>query len=168
MPTRRERAEILVARPVRVAAGRAGSRHPPPAGPGSRPSGRSRPVKPARLKAGDTVGLVMPSFAQWDPVPLDILLDTLKALGLEARLGKHVLDRRGYFAGRDEDRAADLNAMFADPEVDAIHCVRGGWGAARLLPLLDWDTIAADTPRSSSATATSRRCCWRSTPGPVL
>ena len=53
-----------------------------------------------------------------------------------------MLDRRGYFAGRDEDRASDLNAMFADPEVDAIHCVRGGWGAARLLPLLDWTTIA--------------------------
>jgi muramoyltetrapeptide carboxypeptidase len=99
-------------------------------------------VKPGRLREGDTVGLVMPSFAQWDPVPLDILLDTLKALGLKARVGRHVLDRRGYFAGRDEDRAADLNAMFADPEVKAVHCVRGGWGAARLLPLLDWNTIA--------------------------
>ena len=100
------------------------------------------PVKPARLKEGDTVGLVMPSFAQWDPVPLDILLDTLSVLGLKARVGKHVFDRRGYFAGRDEDRASDMNAMFADPGVDAIHCVRGGWGAARLLPLLDWATIA--------------------------
>ncbi|MCU0251752.1 MAG: LD-carboxypeptidase [Vicinamibacterales bacterium] len=100
------------------------------------------PVKPARLKEGDTVGLVMPSFAQWDPVPLDILLDTLTVLGLKARVGKHVFDRRGYFAGRDEDRAADLNAMFADPEVKAVHCVRGGWGAARLLPLVDWNTIA--------------------------
>ena len=100
------------------------------------------PVKPARLKEGDTVGLVMPSFAQWDPVPLDILLDTLSVLGLKARVGKHVYDRRGYFAGRDEDRASDLNAMFADPGVHAIHCVRGGWGAARLLPLLDWATIA--------------------------
>ncbi|MFO7695026.1 MAG: LD-carboxypeptidase [Vicinamibacterales bacterium] len=105
-----------------------------------------RPVKPARLKEGDTVGLVMPSFAQWDPVPLDILLDTLSALGLKARVGKHVFDRRGYFAGRDEDRASDLNAMFADPGVDAIHCVRGGWGAARLLPLLDW-TIIARNPK---------------------
>jgi muramoyltetrapeptide carboxypeptidase len=99
-------------------------------------------VKPARLKEGDTVGLVMPSSAQWDPVPIDILLDTLKALGLQSRVGRHVYDRRGYFAGRDEDRAADLNAMFADPEVRAVHCVRGGWGAARLLPLLDWNTIA--------------------------
>jgi muramoyltetrapeptide carboxypeptidase len=99
-------------------------------------------VRPPRLKSGDTVGLVIPSSAQWDPVTVDILLDSLKTLGLEGKLGQHVFDRRGYFAGRDEDRAADLNAMFADPEVDAIHCIKGGWGAARLLPLLDWAAIA--------------------------
>jgi len=100
------------------------------------------PVKPPRLRPGDTIGLVLPSFVQWDPVSIDILLDSLKALGLTGKLGKHVNDRRGYFAGRDEDRAADLNAMFADPDVDAVHCIRGGWGAARLLPLLDWVAIA--------------------------
>ena len=107
----------------------------------SSPSPRG-PVKPPRLKAGDTVGLVIPSSAQWDPTSVEILLESLTALGLKGKLGKHVFDRRGYFAGRDEDRASDLNAMFADPEVDAIHCIRGGWGAARLLPLLDWATIA--------------------------
>lgn len=108
-----------------------------PSPPGARPA-----VKPPRLKPGDTVGLVIPSSAQWDPMAVDILLDSLKVLGVKGKLGQHVFDRRGYFAGRDEDRAKDLNAMFADPEVDAIHCIRGGWGAARLLPLLDWDTIA--------------------------
>jgi len=108
--------------------------------PGSPPRA---PVKPPRLKAGDTVGLVLPSFVQWDPMSIDILLDSLQALGLRGKLGRHVHDRRGYFAGRDEDRATDVNAMFADPEVDAIHCIRGGWGAARLLPLLDWASIAA-------------------------
>ncbi|MSU65111.1 MAG: LD-carboxypeptidase [Opitutus sp.] len=100
------------------------------------------PIKPRRLKRGDTVGLVLPASAHWDPTPIDILLDSLAALGLKGKLGKHVSDRRGYLAGRDEDRAADLNAMFADPEVAAIHCIRGGWGVARLLPLLDWATIA--------------------------
>ena len=101
-----------------------------------------RPVKPRRLKRGDTVGLVLPSSVEWDPTAIDILLDSLTALGLKSKLGKHVSDRRGYLAGRDEDRASDVNAMFADPEVTAIHCVRGGWGAARLLPLLDWAAIA--------------------------
>jgi len=106
------------------------------------PATPAGPVKPARLKPGDTVGLVIPSSAQWDPTPVDVLLESLAALGLKGRLGAHVFDRRGYLAGRDEDRAADINAMFADPAVSAIHCIRGGWGAARLLPLLDWAAIA--------------------------
>jgi muramoyltetrapeptide carboxypeptidase len=73
---------------------------------------------------------------------VDILLESLAVLGLRAKLGQHVFDRRGDFAGRDEDRAKDLNAMFADPGVAAIHCIRGGWGAARLLTMLDWSAIA--------------------------
>jgi muramoyltetrapeptide carboxypeptidase len=142
MPTRREllkSSSLALFGSLMAGSGPAVAR-PSPAQPAA--ASARKLIKPARLKAGDTVGLVMPSFAQWDPVPLDILLDTLNALGLKAKVGAHVFDRRGYFAGRDEDRAADLNAMFAAPEVTAIHCVRGGWGAARLLPLLDWRTIA--------------------------
>jgi muramoyltetrapeptide carboxypeptidase len=99
-------------------------------------------VKPPRIVAGDTIGLMIPSSANWDPLDIDILLEALAVLGLKGKLGKHVFDRYGYLAGRDADRAADLNAMFLDPEVKAIHCIRGGWGAARLLPLLDWEAIA--------------------------
>ena len=46
-----------------------------------------------------------------------------------------------YLAGTDEERAADLNAAFRDPSVDAIWCIRGGYGSGRLLPLLDWEAI---------------------------
>ncbi|MCL4811652.1 MAG: LD-carboxypeptidase [Vicinamibacteraceae bacterium] len=103
----------------------------------------ARPVvRPPRLRAGDTVGLVDPSSATWEPVDVEIVVESLAALGLKSKRGAHLLERRGYFAGTDAQRAADVNAMFADPEVKAIHCVRGGWGAARLLPLLDWDAIA--------------------------
>ncbi len=73
---------------------------------------------------------------------MDIVVESLAALGLKAKLGAHLLDRRGYLAGRDEDRAADVMAMFTDPEVDAVHALRGGWGCARLLPLLDFEAIA--------------------------
>jgi len=117
----------------------------PAASASPRPAGaeRRRPaVKPPRIQVGDTIGLMIPASANWDPTDLDILLESLAALGLKAKLGQHVLDRYGYLAGRDEDRAADLNAMFRDPEVKAIHCIRGGWGSARLLPLLDFDLIA--------------------------
>ena len=102
----------------------------------------SKVVKPSRIVAGDTIGLMIPSSANWDPIDVDILLEALAALGLKGKLGAHVFDRYGYLAGRDADRASDLNALFGDPEVKAIHCIRGGWGAARLLPLLDWQMIA--------------------------
>lgn len=103
---------------------------------------RKAAVKPPRIQPGDTIGLMIPSSANWDPMNIDILLEALEVLGVKGKLGAHVHARRGYLAGRDEDRAADLNAMFKDPEVKAIHCVRGGWGAARLLPLLDFDAAA--------------------------
>ena len=104
--------------------------------------GRQRTVRPVRLQPGDTVGLVDPASALWEPVKVEIVEESLAALGFRTKRGAHLLARRGYFAGTDEQRAADLNAMFADPEVRAIHCVRGGWGCARLLPLLDWQTIS--------------------------
>lgn len=97
--------------------------------------------KPRRLRPGDVVGLVDPASATWEPVDIEIVEESLAALGLKAKRGRHLLDRRGYFAGNDEDRARDLMAMFADPEVAAVHPVRGGWGSARLLRLLDFDVI---------------------------
>src|SRR5687768_17598442 len=102
---------------------------------------KPRPVRPGRLRPGDTVGLVNPAGALWEPMNADIAAESLAVLGFKTKRGANLLARRGYFAGTDEQRAADLNAMFADPEVRAIHCVRGGWGSARLLPLLDWKTI---------------------------
>lgn len=103
---------------------------------------RSRTVRPGRLRPGDTVGLVNPASAVWEPEAVEIVAESLAVLGFKTKRGASLLARRGYFAGTDEERAADLNAMFADPEVRAIHCVRGGWGSARLLPLLEWPAIA--------------------------
>ncbi|HEX9944900.1 MAG TPA: LD-carboxypeptidase, partial [Thermoanaerobaculia bacterium] len=86
---------------------------------------RPRTVRPGRLRPGDTVGLVDPASALWEPVNVEIVAESWGALGFKTRRGANLLARRGYFAGTDEQRAADLNAMFADPEVRAIHCVRG-------------------------------------------
>ena len=67
----------------------------------------------------------------------------LEGLGYRTRVFPHALDRGPlYYAGRTEDRLADLHAAFADEEVDAVICTRGGWGAAELLPLLDRELIA--------------------------
>jgi muramoyltetrapeptide carboxypeptidase len=88
------------------------------------------------------IGLVDPASATWEQVDIEIVEESLAALGYRTKRGANLLNRRGYFAGTDEERAADLDAMFRDPEVKAVHCVRGGWGSARLLPLLDWQAIA--------------------------
>ena len=98
--------------------------------------------KPPRLQSGDTVGLINPAGITYEKMDFDIVTETLKALGLAWKFGAHVADRRGYFAGTDADRASDVNAMFADPDVDAIMTVRGGWGCNRILHMLDYDLIA--------------------------
>ena len=101
----------------------------------------SSPNLPARLKPGDTVGLVAPANATFNSVELDIARESLEALGLTVRVGEHLRDRHGYLAGRDRDRAADINAFFRDDNVSAVLPIRGGWGSARLLPYLDFDMI---------------------------
>jgi muramoyltetrapeptide carboxypeptidase len=98
-------------------------------------------IKPARLKAGDTVGLVTPATATYQQEELDIARESLEGLGLKVKIGQHVLDRHGSLGGLDKDRAADLNRFFADSSVKAILPTRGGWGTSRLLPLLDFDLI---------------------------
>lgn len=103
-----------------------------------------RIVKPPRLKPGDTVGLVAPAGTVYEQGTVDRAAERVEALGLKAEVGRHVLDRYGYLAGRDENRAADLNTFFRDDAVDAILCLRGGWGCARLLPHLDMDAVRAN------------------------
>jgi muramoyltetrapeptide carboxypeptidase len=98
-------------------------------------------LKPARLKPGSLVGIVSPASATFEQNDLDIVQDAVKALGLVPKLSRHLLDRYGYLAGQDKNRAADLNQMFADPEVAAILPIRGGWGCSRVLPYLDYNLI---------------------------
>jgi len=109
---------------------------------GKASAGWSRTTTPRRLRPGNTVGLVNPAGATYNPDDLHIVGESLEALGLKSVVGDHVLDRYGYLAGRDQDRAADLNTMFGDSSIDALLTVRGGWGCNRLLPLLDYDRIA--------------------------
>lgn len=98
-------------------------------------------VLPPRLQPGDTVGLVTPATATYQQEELDIARESLEGLGLKVRIGEHVRDRHGSLGGLDVDRAADMNRFFADPTLKAVLPTRGGWGTARLLPLLDYDAI---------------------------
>jgi muramoyltetrapeptide carboxypeptidase len=100
--------------------------------------------KPPRLRAGDTVGLIEPAGFTDDQFDLELVKNSIAAMGLVPKPARHLAARWGYLAGKDEERAADVNAMFADNSVRAIFAVRGGWGSARILPHLDWKTIRAN------------------------
>ena len=99
------------------------------------------PVKPQRLCPGDTIGIIAPASAPPDPKNIDHSVEALEQLGFKPKLGAHVRRRWGFLAGNDRQRAGDLMAMVLDPKVKAIVCVRGGYGTARLLALLDYRKI---------------------------
>lgn len=101
-------------------------------------------VKPPRLRPGDMVGLIEPAGFTDDAFDLALVMETIRAMGLVPKPAAHLAQRHGYLAGRDVDRAADVNAMFADRQVKAVFAVRGGWGCARILPFLDFATIRAN------------------------
>ena len=62
----------------------------------------------------------------------------LAEAGYRTKLFEHALTRGPlYYAGTTAQRVGDLHLAFADPEVDAVICTRGGWGCAELLPFLD-------------------------------
>ncbi|MCX4830403.1 LD-carboxypeptidase [Streptomyces sp. NBC_01016] len=109
-----------------------------------------RPLRrPERLAPGARVAVVAPS----GPVPEEALqtgLDILRGWDLEPIVAPHVLDAHeefDYLAGTDADRAADLQRAWCDPGVDAVLCARGGYGAQRMVDLLDWDAMRAAPPK---------------------
>ncbi|MGK9462359.1 S66 peptidase family protein [Streptomyces sp. G6] len=105
--------------------------------------------RPARLAPGARIAVVAPS----GPVPEERLqagLDVLRGWDLDPVVAPHVLDRHpsfDYLAGTDADRAADLQAAWCDPSVDAVLCARGGYGAQRMADLLDWEAMRAAGPK---------------------
>ncbi|GCD96816.1 S66 peptidase family protein [Embleya hyalina] len=102
-----------------------------------------RTVLPPRLRPGDRVRIVSPASPPTrDGVAYGVAL--LTSWGLRVEVAEHTFDRWGYMAGRDEDRAADLNAAFRDPGVRAVLASRGGKGAYRIVDDLDFDALRRD------------------------
>lgn len=100
-----------------------------------------KPLLPKVLKPGDTVGLITPSSYVSDPDELAFAKQFCEFFGLKWKMGKNVGQRYGYLAGTAKQRVEDLNAMFADPGVAGIFCIRGGYGSAQMLEGLDYDSI---------------------------
>ena len=97
-------------------------------------------IKPNRLKRGDKIGLIAPGF-QIREDQLEKSIQNLKIFGFQAVYSPHLLGKSGYFSGTDQERADDINELFANPEVKGIMAVKGGCGCTRILNLLDYQTI---------------------------
>lgn len=100
---------------------------------------------PQRLQKGDVVGIVSPSSPP-DRDNLERSLAFLEQLGLQWKFAKHAKNIHGYMAGTDDERLADLEEMFQDPEVKAIICSSGGYGAGRITDRLDM-TLVEENPK---------------------
>ncbi|MBO4852209.1 MAG: LD-carboxypeptidase [Schwartzia sp.] len=132
------------------------------------------PLRGAALRPGDCIGVLAPGFYD-DKDDYAEATAILEAQGYRLKFAPSCTAREGYFAGPDSLRASDINRMFLDDEVKAIICLRGGYGAARLLDKLDYQAIA-DHPKAligfSDATALHaalwEKCRLATIHGPVL
>src|SRR5882757_8856175 len=116
---------------------------------------------PQRLHPGDTIGLIAPASAPADPKAIDRSVAAMEQMGFKVKLARNVRKRWGFVAGPDRDRAADIMQMFTDRKVNGILCVRGGYGTARLLPLLDY-SVVRDNPKvfAGYSDITSLHCAF--------
>ncbi len=97
-------------------------------------------IKPPKLKKGDTIGLIAPaSFIREDELKESV--ENLEALGFKVKYTNRILARDGYLGGTDKQRTEDVNEMFSRDDIDGIVCARGGYGSARILPMLNYDLI---------------------------
>jgi len=99
--------------------------------------------KPRRLVPGDTFGIVAPS-SPFDKKKFQQGLFFIEELGFKVFCPEPIFEQKQYLAGSDALRAKTLTAMFADPGIKGIICARGGYGALRILSLIDFDVICAN------------------------
>lgn len=100
--------------------------------------------KPVLLKQGDTIGVCAPS-SQFNIKEFEYGVKLLKSLGFKVKVPEEIFNKRRYLAGSDKLRADVVNSLFADKNVNAIICARGGFGAMKILSFLDWDMISKNT-----------------------
>jgi len=100
-------------------------------------------LKPKALKLGDMIGIIAPSSPTTE-ANVKLAKDQVEGLGFKVKLGPSCYATHGYLAGTDQLRAEDLNNMFYDKEIKGIICLRGGYGAPRILNKIDFELIKAN------------------------
>ena len=100
-----------------------------------------RIIKPAILNKGDAIGIISPSSPVDDITKLDNSVVYFEKQGYRVETGASAAKKKGYLAGTDKDRVNDIHKMFMDKKIKMIICLRGGYGASRLLDKIDYDII---------------------------
>ena len=98
-------------------------------------------IKPKKLNNGDLIGIISPASSPDDLTLIESGVKYIEELGYRTIIGKNVGKFRGYLAGTDEERVEDIHQMFGDKKVKAIFCLRGGYGAFRILDKIDYKLI---------------------------
>jgi muramoyltetrapeptide carboxypeptidase len=99
-------------------------------------------IRPPRIAPGATIGVVTLATPAETRAQVQRGVEWWESHGYRVALGASTRERGGDFAGSPELRAADVQAMFADPEIAAIQTMRGGYGTIEVVPLLDYEAIA--------------------------
>jgi muramoyltetrapeptide carboxypeptidase len=98
-------------------------------------------TRPKHLKSGGRIALIAPA-SPVDEDKIEQTVESVKFMGLKPVLFPSLSMTHGYLSGPDELRAADVNNAFADPDIDGVFCVRGGYGVTRILNRIDFQMIS--------------------------
>jgi muramoyltetrapeptide carboxypeptidase len=101
-----------------------------------------RVIRPKRLNAGDTIGIVAPA-GPFDRELFEQGIAVIQSMGFATKTDPRIFSQQGYLAGPDASRAAQFNAMIADSQVKAVMSARGGYGSLRMLEALDYKAIGS-------------------------
>lgn len=127
------------------------------------------------LVPGDRILVVAPSSAPRDAARFGAGLDALRRRGFDVQTLRQTFDPHGFLSAPDSVRLDELNAALRDPDARAIFCVRGGYGALRLLPDLDYEAARAHpkllvgySDVTALHLALYHRAGWRGLSGPMV
>ena len=98
-------------------------------------------VKPPALPDKATIAVVAPASPPQERSGIEQATAYFESRGHEVVFGPNHRKVHGYLAGSDEERAADLQWALSEPGIDMVHALEGGYGTARLYPLIDWEAL---------------------------
>ena len=114
------------------------------------------PHKPVpALPPEGIIGVIAPAGP--GALDTDKAVQWMRARGYGLKVFPGVYEKDGYLAGSDDVRLRDLHAAFADPEVDAIICLRGGYGCAQLVADIDWALLRHAEGKLTAAEASAAK-----------